>query len=170
MTLKRSAKRSSGLLLGVVAVALSGCGAEETVNRPKVFPVVGVVMHDDKPVEGATVMFVPQGHTNAAAAITDANGEFKLQTFAENDGAAPGNYKVTVRKIKVGAQADSGRDDAPVGAGGETWLLPKKYGDAGTTDLTATVSETGENKVTLKLTGPPGGTVGTTPANFKGNG
>ncbi|QDT57373.1 hypothetical protein Pan44_54420 [Caulifigura coniformis] len=159
-----------GWLLGAAVAFLSGCGAEEVVDRPKVYPVVGVVMHDNKPVEGATVMFVPQGHSNAAAAITDANGEFKLQTFAENDGAVPGNYKVTVRKIKIGAQADSGRDDAPVGAGGETWLLPKKYGDAGTTDLTATVSESGENKVTLKLTGAAGGAVGGPPANFKGNG
>ena len=68
-------------LLMAPAGALSGCGQEEVVNRPKVFPVTGVVLHDDKPVEGATVMFIPQGHTSAAAALTDANGQFKLQTF-----------------------------------------------------------------------------------------
>ena len=115
MSTKWSVRRASGLLMGTVAVFLSGCGSEEVANRPKVFPVAGVVLHDDKPVEGATVMFIPQGHSNAAAAITDAKGEFKLQTFAENDGAVAGNYKVTVRKIKMGAQSDSGRDDAPVG-------------------------------------------------------
>jgi len=157
------------LLLTTLAGVLGGCGQEEVVNRPKVFPVTGVVLHDDKPVEGATVMFIPQGHSNAAAGLTDANGQFKLQTFAENDGAVPGNYKVTVRKVKV-ASAAGGSDDAPASPAGETWLLPKKYGEPGSTDLTVQVNESEENTVTLKLKGAPAGAVGGTPTGFKGNG
>jgi hypothetical protein len=168
MTLKHS-WFSKCIMLGALGVSSSGCGQEEVVNRPKVFPVTGVVLHDDKPVEGATVMFIPQGHSSAAAALTDANGQFKLQTFEENDGAVPGNYKVTVRKITRGAAA-AGSDDAPSPPGGETWLLPKKYGDAGTTDLTVTVKESGENNVELKLKGAAAGAVGGAPAGFKGNG
>ncbi len=152
----------------LMASLLAGCGGE-TVNRPKVVAVTGVVLHDDKPVEGATVMFVPQGHSNAAAGLTDANGEFKLQTFEPADGAVPGSYKITVRKVQISTQAGA-TDSSEVGAASETWLLPKKYGDSNTTDLTAMISETGENKLTLKLTGKPGGPVGSTPANFKGNG
>jgi hypothetical protein len=156
-------------LLGIAPLIVTGCGTSEAVNRPKTVPVTGVVLHDDKPVEGAIVMFVPQGHTNAAAGLTDTNGQFRLQTFAENDGAVAGDYKVTVRKVKTAAAA-SGSDDAPVPPGGETWLLPRKYGDATTTDLTATVTDAGDNTIELKLKGAPAGVIGGAPAGFKGNG
>jgi hypothetical protein len=165
-------KRCSTLLwCAVMAGLLVGCGGDPlAAKRPKVVMVSGIVLHENKPVEGATVMFVPQGHTNAAAGLTDAKGEFQLQTFEANDGAVPGNYKITIRKISLGTAASAGGDDANVGAAQETWLLPKKYGESGTTDLTATVGETGENKFSFKLTGPPGGATGSKPANFRGNG
>src|SRR5262245_12374499 len=77
------------LLAGAPTAAL-GCGQGKTVK------VEGVVTLDGKPLPAATVTFVPDGNGRAASGRTDQDGIFRLTTFRTDDGAVPGEYKVTV--------------------------------------------------------------------------
>ncbi|MGO8752444.1 MAG: carboxypeptidase-like regulatory domain-containing protein [Thermoguttaceae bacterium] len=85
-----------------------GCGGKTA--GPKTAPAAGTVLLDDKPVEGATVVFAPEasGGTTVVA-ITDANGAFSLKTPAGADGAPPGKYKVTVTKTEAPATTSTSR-------------------------------------------------------------
>jgi hypothetical protein len=81
-----------GGLLGVLVLAGGGCGGSGTVK------VRGTVTLDGKPLRGAVVTFVPSGEKGrAASGATQADGSFQLTTFKPDDGALPGDYKVTVR-------------------------------------------------------------------------
>ena len=128
-------------------------------------PVSGTVTLNGAPVEGAVVAFSPQsadGH--AAFGKTDAAGNYTLTTQQADDGAMVGSYAVTVTKSTQpaaagGAPADFDPDsEADVDAayqsyedskksGGESEepkdLLPAKYKDAATSELTAEVTAGG---------------------------
>jgi hypothetical protein len=142
-------------VLAYIAVGLlAGCGGGEdkwTQERPKPVPAGGTVLYKNEPVEGATVTFVPTGTAQAAIGQTDASGKFQLQTYQPGDGAVPGDYKVTVRKVEVAAQASEETnvfDTKPIE---ERSLLPQRYGKAEKTDLTASVKEEAENGFTFEL-------------------
>ncbi|MEQ1825981.1 MAG: carboxypeptidase-like regulatory domain-containing protein [Pirellula sp.] len=61
-------------------------------------PVSGRVLLDDKPVEGAAVMFQPEGGGVPATGVTGPNGEFTLTTSGVGDGASLGMNGVSVVK------------------------------------------------------------------------
>jgi hypothetical protein len=74
-----------------------GCGE----RRPKTYPVTGMVTLDGKPIENASVSFVPQKpgeDTDAATGLTDASGTYQLTTFVANDGARDGQYAIRITK------------------------------------------------------------------------
>ncbi len=127
-------RRIEGLLLLAACVMLgpmgfTGCGK----GRPTTIPVTGTVTLDGKPIAGATVMLQPQGPGKPAVGVTDDQGRFSLYTFEPGDGALPGTYLVTVRKVEVtGFLADDQGLSGPVSPEGikETWIIPKKYSDA----------------------------------------
>jgi len=73
--------------------AFVGCGDNKLIE------VKGVVTHEGKAVEGATVTFVSEDGKNTASASTDAGGNFSLVTGGK-PGAPPGTYKVLVVKGK----------------------------------------------------------------------
>ena len=133
---------------------LAGCGGGEdkwSAERPKPVPAGGTVLYKNAPVEGATVTLVPQGTSQAAIGQTDADGRFKLQTYAPGDGAVPGEYTVSVRKVEVAAQAreeTNVNDSTPIQ---ERSLLPKKYSDAQKSGLKASVKEGAENDFKFEL-------------------
>ncbi len=149
--------------LGLLAVAVLsattiGCGS------PRRVPVTGAITLDGKPVEGASVMFVPIEHGPAATGVTDAEGRYRLATINE-EGAAPGEYRVSVVKADYkGAPADKGGvEDVKAfkseGAEAESRLrvehaLPKVYSDAEKSGLKATVTAQG-GSFTFSLTKPP---------------
>jgi hypothetical protein len=55
---------------------------------------------DGKPVDGATVVFVPTGTpAYGAYAITDSSGRFTLKSSETVTGAVPGGYLVQVTKL-----------------------------------------------------------------------
>lgn len=144
----------TGLAL-VGTVCLIGCGGgggdKWTDKRPKTVNVSGVVVYKQQPVAGANVVFHPQAHEHGAAGVTDSSGRFTLRTFDANDGAVPGEFKVTVTKIEI---QGTGAEDAPaVGETvvKETMALPAKYADQYKTDLTVTVRDGGEGNVELVL-------------------
>ncbi|MER3415419.1 MAG: hypothetical protein C4297_04290 [Gemmataceae bacterium] len=81
----------------VVIGLAAGCGGGASGAKPA--PVKGRILLDGKPLEGATVTFIPEsGKGQPASGRTDSQGQFVLTTHNTGDGAVPGSYKVTVRK------------------------------------------------------------------------
>src|SRR5262245_35683473 len=89
----------SAASLALAALCLAGCGRS---GRAPVYPVTGQVLLDGsgKPAAGATVIFHPaKGATDSAPRAVgqaDDQGTFTLTTYEKGDGAAAGDYVVTV--------------------------------------------------------------------------
>jgi hypothetical protein len=101
------------LLFACGAVALAGCGKAASV---KTYPVTGTVTYNGKPLEGATVVYVPTNpDAPRVSGSTDSDGKFSLSTFVSASeilrGAPADEYKVLVTKVNVEqAAATSGPD------------------------------------------------------------
>src|SRR5262245_967099 len=83
--------------VAAAAVVLSSCGD----GKVKVYPVRGQVVDEKgKPAAGAQVFFhpvsPPGGNVEAAVGTADADGVYRLTTYAAGDGAPAGSYVVTV--------------------------------------------------------------------------
>jgi hypothetical protein len=85
----------SSLLLGLVFIA-NGCGSSE--DRLRVYPLRGELFVKGQPASGASVVLHPRDKEKgrAAFATVQADGTFKLSTYANFDGAAAGEYAVTI--------------------------------------------------------------------------
>jgi hypothetical protein len=128
----------------------SGGGDQWTAQRPKTYPVQGVVRFKGKPVDGATVVFNSAEANRAAAGLTDSEGRFTLTTFDSGDGAVAGPQQVRISKVKT--EQSSGNPELTVAPPKETHLLPAKYADFNTSGLTADVKPDGENHFDFDLT------------------
>lgn len=146
----------------LATVLLAGCGRrvddQWTRQRPQVYPATGIVLYQNKPVAGATVMFestnagtsaggglVAIGHTNSA-------GTFRMKTFKEYQGVVAGSHRVSVTKMeyepaKRPAGIDPNVDLPPIAKS----VLPEKYKDFGTSGLTVDVTSKGANQIRLNL-------------------
>jgi hypothetical protein len=146
---------------------LQGCaGAGSDPNREKTVPVKGKVTYKGDPVADASVTLIPDtppGQTatrKGAFGRTNNAGEFTLTTFEPDDGAIPGNYKVTVRKYeaqKSTAALQESDDYVPPEESGEDSgppksLLPAQYGDNMKTPLTANIVDGDNSPLNLELT------------------
>ena len=143
---------ASGAVL--IAITMAACvGCKPGHKGPATAPVTGVVTFNGEPVSGATIAFQPGEGGRSAAGITDASGRYQLSTYARNDGAVPGDYKVVIVKY----------DDTPSGSGtGKDYvppdgpipepksLIPKKYASGESSGLKATVA-TGQNTLDFTL-------------------
>jgi len=132
---------SRGLACGLLVCGLlAGCSGK--TEGPTLIPVTGTVRYKNQPVEGATVVFLPQEHAFAATGKTDAEGRFELASSVGGmqPGAVPGSYRITVRKFFFTPE------DV------EVQLLPAKYGHVDRTGLTATLVEGEPNQIDLELT------------------
>lgn len=154
-----------GLLVGPLSLfALTGC----TGDSLGTVQVNGVVKLDGKPLEGATVIFKPDGEGRAASGTTGAEGKFKLTTEVNGDGALPGNYKVAVTKYegvqmdlpKIEDASDSAAMDAIYNAAEKQGkegkpaknLVGAKYANPDGSGLTAVVKDAGANDFTFDVT------------------
>jgi hypothetical protein len=147
----------SGAWAAAVLVAGSGCG-----GPGKPVKTEGLITMDGKPIAGATVTFHPKAEGGRmATGLSDADGVFQLQTFAEADGALPGDYKVTVIKTEA-------LEVSPSASGPEKMmktmfnrstqkkpssLLPKEYADVSRTPLQVHVPHGGQVHLELKKAG-----------------
>jgi len=132
------------LLAAVVALcSVAGCGGGP--KAPECAPVKGSAKYKNKPLAEAMIVFHRVGGdvegNQKPMATTDANGNFSLTTFHQNDGAPPGEYAITVELR------------APVVVGEEVIrngpnLLPKRYSQPDSSGLKYTVVE-GDNEVPL---------------------
>lgn len=150
--LRRIVRKLILLISLVVATQfLAGCGSAPASKREPVFPVSGKVTYKGQPVVDADVTFFCKEKNMSSFARTDAEGKFRLTSFASFDGAPAGKHLITVAKV-----------DAPKGATKEVDindpaydplklveeakappsknLIPVKYADQKTSDLFATVT------------------------------
>ncbi len=97
---QRCCVRRTVCLLGL-ATALAGCSEPPPLPGPQPHPVRGKVVFQGQPARGFRVAFYPlddrEGPRFAPSAITDSNGEFRLQSYEREDGAPAGDYAVTFR-------------------------------------------------------------------------
>jgi hypothetical protein len=139
-------RMSVWLLTGSFLLTL-GCGPTGP-DRPRTFPVSGVVTYSGKPVEGANLNFQLTDGSGYAMAITDASGRYTLMTFVAGDGALPGEYHVGITKYEQSVVTGSTSDDDDYIPPEEQEFvpppanqLPMKYSVPQTSGLTATVKE-----------------------------
>jgi hypothetical protein len=95
-------------LVALVSMA-SGCG-----DGPALVPAAGIVTLDGKPLEGATLSFVPaagNAESTAGSDVTGPQGNFQM-TFNGRAGLAPGKYRVLISKTE---EVDTkGKEISPV--------------------------------------------------------
>ena len=135
--------------LNLCLVILSGCSSQVNGDLPEVFPVTGIVKMNGQPVVGAAVVFngTSKGKSRTGAGGTNSQGEFKIVTFQQGEGAVPGDHIVTVSKIDAPTEPDPKSGELPPAKN----LLPEKYNDLGMTPLRATVNAKGKNHVEFIL-------------------
>jgi hypothetical protein len=153
-----------GVAFALLTLAGAGCGGGPT-------PVEGVVLLDGRPLEGATINFVPDGGVGEpAVAVTTADGRFQASTQA-GLGAMPNTYRVLISKVTGPPQRRppwAGRAEAPTEAEKAAYLrelaaidkaqkdaVPPDYTRANTTPLRVTVPLKGELRI--EMASPTGG-------------
>ena len=127
---RRAVSRAVWALSATVAVlALAGCGRSGPA-RVAVYPVQGKVEVNGKPAAGAVVILHPKGDPAAPAARGEVkeDGTFVAGTYASGDGAAEGDYIVTVEWFKPVKQKNG---DFVEGKN----LVPEKYSRPTTSQL-----------------------------------
>ena len=132
----------SGLLLVLVCLSCT-----RAANGPPLFPVKGHVFYESKPANGAVVILHSTGNrVNASRprGRADATGAFELTTYETGDGAAAGEYVVTVEWKRAEDHPEQG-----------TELLPPVYGDPKTSKLSVTVTPGVNEPLILRLTARP---------------
>jgi hypothetical protein len=100
-----------------VLVAALGCSQSD---RLPVHPVEGQLTWHGQPLRSAFVVLHPKDVADArvlpARAQTDEAGKFQLTTYEQGDGAAAGEYRVTVkyyRPIQNGSSIEPGPNVLP---------------------------------------------------------
>jgi hypothetical protein len=141
-------------VLALVVGISAGCSSRS--GRPPTYPVTGTVTWKGKPLEAATVVYVPvTPGVEAASGITDAAGRYRLTTYVAGDGAQAGEYHVKVSKydLKKATQEEKqkfvsieeeqkmvfARDELPTPPAKNT--LPKKYESESTSGIGHTVTK-----------------------------
>lgn len=103
----------------------------------------GQVRQAGKPLAEAIVTLHPRDapaeHSQKPIGYSDANGQFALSTYAASDGAPAGQYAIT---IELRAPRTVGEEVIRDGRN----LLPARYANPSTSQLSATVTE-GENEL-----------------------
>ncbi|MFM9194216.1 MAG: hypothetical protein ACKOWG_00445 [Planctomycetia bacterium] len=144
-------RRTLCLVAGAAALVVAGCGGPE---GPDVQFVEGVVTLDGKPLDGATVTFLPVDKTGiSAAGKTDAAGRFRLnatQGKKYGKGTVAGDYVVTVQKLFWPEKAD----DRPEQTVEPDHITPLVYEDSKKSLLKATIVK-GRNTFEFGLTSKP---------------
>jgi len=146
------------LLLAVLTLTIcaAGCGSTPQSDHPTTYSVAGTVTMNGEPVADANVNFQLTDGSRGASGLTDQQGNFSLTTFTAGDGALPGEYRVAITKFEKPPQETQVPEDHPdynpnVATFVPRNLLPAKYANPQTSELTATVTE-GANTVKFELT------------------
>ncbi len=115
-------------------MVLAGCSDLRPKGALPVFPVSGLVSYEGKPMAGAIVTFYRRDSKMTAQGIADEEGMYFLTTYLTEDGAAAGDYAVT---IYWPAESSHAPDDPDPPLAPDR--LQQVYAVAKTTTLRATV-------------------------------
>jgi hypothetical protein len=144
-----------GMMLLSTSLATLGCGSGGGVPTPALevkatVPASGIVKYKGQPLKDAAVTFFPlDGKTIAARGKTDGVGSFKLSTYASDDGAPVGKYKVLVA-VSTAKEIEPGVLDAePVG--GFKSPIPAMYSDPSKTDILVEIKAGDKNEFMIEL-------------------
>jgi hypothetical protein len=136
------------LVVGLLFAAAGCGGAPPDAPKLPLYPVLGTVSLDGKPISGAQVVlhavdssklgdFTPTG-------VTDENGTFEISSYQPRDGAPEGSWSVTVSWPEIlpggGSDPEYGRE-----------RLPLKYQDPDKSGLVLSSSEDLRDPVVLEL-------------------
>ena len=119
-----------------------GCGSDD--GRVETAPVTGKVTYNGDVVTTGTVMFTPTAGGPSATGEIEADGTFEMKTYDDGDGAAIGSHSVTITALDEGSGLPEEAASEP------KLLIPRKFGNAKTSGLTATVNS-GDNTVDFAL-------------------
>jgi hypothetical protein len=128
--------RSLGAAFALTCLFLvTGCGE----SGPTVVPVTGIVLHKGQPVPNLYLNFVPETGRPSWAA-SDAQGRFKVNYTAEQDGAVVGKHTVVVQYKPSSMEAElemlAGTLKKPAGLD----EILTKYGNEGTSTKTIEIT------------------------------
>ena len=140
---RHSVPRSARLgTLAALAVAFAGCSD----GGPKLYRVTGQVFYEDKPAEGATVVFHPvnaAGEALLPGGTVGKDGTFTLNTYPHGEGAPEGEYVVLVTWFDAAPTPKEGEEQSDTPPKSK---LPVRYADVKQSGLKATVKP-GENTI-----------------------
>lgn len=148
-----------------IALWVTGCGGGDKLPEPDLdlVPVTGVVTLNGEPLADADISFLfdgkpPKGFV-ASGAKTDSSGKFVIMTGSK-PGTVPGRYKVTISRYTmldgspIVVDAEAGMDIEQLRQSGRLkQLIPERYANPETTQLSAAVADTDEVELEFKLTG-----------------
>jgi hypothetical protein len=139
------------VLLGTVFLLVTGC---QKSGLDGLYPVKGKITSNGEPLEGISITLSPVSKASdkrPASALSDKNGNFSLTTLKPNDGAFPGEYKVSFSKVISSMTYEQIREIEMSGKNAfyETRdAIPEKYRHVDTSDVTLTI-KAGRNPVWL---------------------
>lgn len=115
----------------LAAALAAGCGSGDETDYYALTPVGGTVTLDGKPLDGAKVIFTPQGNVpdTPGSDVTGKEGNYKVM-YRGRSGVAKGKYSVLVSKT-LGEVAVEEADDSGSGEFSEERALAamKKAGE-----------------------------------------
>lgn len=124
-----------------VLPVFTGCSSR-IPDQVAVFPTEGQVLLDGEPIPQAFVVFHPKNPSDhrviSARAQSNSQGRFTLTTYVLGDGAAAGEYIVTVQQTPL--------IDTPEGKVVGPNLLPSEFASPKTSKITVSL-QTGVNKL-----------------------
>ena len=134
------------LLVGGIGT-LAGCGSASAGPKSEspLAPAKGRVTMDNKPIEGAMVIFSPLASNmgDGAVGITDAKGNYEA-TAGGTTGAPVGSYKIMISRLvdSAGKTVVATLETPPANLGAVE-SMPPRYSDHAVTALKCTVAPGG---------------------------
>ena len=131
--------------LGCAFVAfVLALGCIKSGQSSQLISVSGTVTLDGKPLNYATVSFVPQGNTpgHGGTGPTDVAGKYQVNYLRGGKGLLPGSYKVTISCFLM-PDGKPPPPDVPVMQTKADSVVPYQYSDINMTPLTAEVKAGG---------------------------
>ncbi|WP_437201157.1 carboxypeptidase-like regulatory domain-containing protein [Planctomicrobium sp. SH664] len=86
-------------VLALVSLASFGCS-----QSPSFVEVAGKITLDGKPLEGATVYFLPKQGGRPSIALSDPEGHYELRYTSDQKGVIPGLYEVRISTFYAPSQ------------------------------------------------------------------
>ena len=136
---RRTIALGQAAVVAVAAVALTSCSD----GGPKLHPVTGKVLFQDKPAEGVRVVLQPVGGGDLMpSGMTGADGTFTLATHPYGEGAPAGDYVVLLTWFPPNArELDNPKNK-----------LPDRYADQAAGLIKATIKDGANQLDPIRLT------------------